>query len=144
MMERSLIALPAGASTVTEPRSELISERLLNVSRLVRVVGVLSLRNTLKLSQSAFAQVLAHYAGGKVYTKAAICNWERAEREPGNLPRGYWRKLAPPKKVIAAMHRLITDLVTWATRGRSVARVTGVRVWRVRLVAAGAHTIRRV
>jgi DNA-binding transcriptional regulator YiaG len=136
------LAVPANGHTAFLNGSERISERALNASTFSRLHGVLSLRKALKVSQSVFARILAHYAGGKVYTKACISNWERAERDPHNLPKGYWRTLAPSKRALAALHRLIIDLVAWATRGRFTGRVSGVRLWRVRLVAARAPALR--
>jgi hypothetical protein len=99
-----------------------------------RVKGPLSLRRLSGLSQPAFAEVLAHYVG-QVYQRATVCLWEQAERRKGHVPRAYWRKHYAPAKAIAAMHRLIADLVAWASAGRYRASVTGKRVWRVKLVA---------
>jgi hypothetical protein len=98
-----------------------------------KVSGILSLRKALKLSAAKFADLLAHYAG-RTYDRRTICNWERAERQPLALPPHYWRKLYAPRKVIAAIHALVADLVTWMSKGRYRARVTGVRVWRVKLI----------
>jgi hypothetical protein len=97
------------------------------------VRGPLSLRKLSGLSQSAFARVLAHYVG-QVFERSTVCKWEQAERRKGHVSPTYWRKYFAPTKVIAAMHALIADLVIWASRGQYRARVTGVRVWRVRLV----------
>jgi DNA-binding transcriptional regulator YiaG len=108
-----------------------------------KVSGILSLRKALKLSAAKFADLLAYYAG-RTYDRRTICNWERAERQPHKagtplaLPPNYWRKLYAPRKVIAAMHALIADLVTWMSKGRYRARVSGKRTWQVRLVAVRA------
>lgn len=91
------------------------------------------------MSAAQFASLLAQYAG-KTYDRRTIYNWERAERQPLALPPHYWRKLYASAKAIAAMHRLITDLVAWASNGRYRARVTGKRIWRVKLIALRAIT----
>lgn len=116
--------------------SDAISEHLTASKLAKRVKGTLSLRKALRLSQSKFAAVIAPYTG-RTYGRSALSNWERAEkRKP--LPRGYWKKLAPPKKVREAMQRFVADLVCVVSRGRWCARVSGVRHWRVRLIAAKA------
>jgi hypothetical protein len=98
-----------------------------------RVRGPLSLRRLSGLSQPAFAEVLAHYVG-QVYQRATVCLWEQAERRKGRVPRIYWRKHFAPAKAVAAMHRLIADLVAWASEGRYRARIRGTRRWSVKLV----------
>jgi hypothetical protein len=132
----TLIAKPPSRGAAN-PCLDSISRHLEAPRFAKKVSGILSLRKALKLSAAKFADLLAYYAG-KTYDRRTICNWERAERQPLALPPHYWRKLYAPAKAIAAMHALIADLVTWMSKGRYRARVTGKRVWRVTLIAREA------
>lgn len=108
------------------------SNRLPTIAQVKRLHGPLALRNLLGVSAATMLLLLRH-KGCRVIHRQTIYTWERAEREPRNLPKGYWHKYYMPDDVVASYHAVITEFVLWVTRGAYTARVTGKRIWHVQL-----------
>jgi len=102
------------------------------MSRAKRLRGPLAVRQALGVSALKMRDALSD-AGCRVRTHQTVYTWERAEREPDALPRGYWKRYYMPDAVVAAYHEMIAAYVELASHGRYTARVTGKRRWRVEL-----------
>jgi hypothetical protein len=108
------------------------SNRLPTIPQIKRLHGPLAFRRLINISAPRMRRLLA-LAGYELQHHQTLYTWERAERDPRNLPRGYWTKRYMPDEAAKAYHCLVLAFVLWATRGAWAARVTGKRVWRVHL-----------
>ncbi|MCC7208344.1 MAG: hypothetical protein IT323_13635 [Anaerolineae bacterium] len=117
-------------------RWERVGNRLGLVKKLKNVAGPLKLRQILSLSGADMRRWI-YEAGGRMYSKATLSHWERAERCRRNrkpLPRGYWKRQWMPKPIVEWFHKLIVALVIHISGGTYVARVKHVRVpWKIEL-----------
>lgn len=107
-----------------------ISNHPPTMGRLTRLHGPLAFRKLLGVSAIKMRELLDK-AGYHVQHHQVIYTWEKAERTPRDLPRGYWRTRYMPDKALAAYHLLVAAFVAWVTRGVYRARVTGKRIWHV-------------
>ena len=108
------------------------TNHLPTMGQINRLHGPLAFRRLLGISAIRM-RALLEMVGYQVQHHQAIYTWERAEREPRNLPKHYWDNRYMCDDAVAAYRRLIAAFVEWASRGVYRARVTGKRLWHVAL-----------
>lgn len=112
-----------------------ISNHRPTMAKVERLHGPLAFRALLGVSALQMHDALVR-AGCSVQTHQTVYTWERPERCPDELPRGYWRRYRMPAYAVDTYHRLIVAYIEWLTDGRYTARVAGKRVWHITLKRA--------
>ena len=108
-----------------------ISKHFGMVRVLKSIIGPLSLREGLGISQNELAQLLQHYTHGHAYTRSTISLWERTERGV-RLPARY----AMTERTRIAYGVLLADVIHLASGGQyRLWKRMGPRRWRFQLEA---------
>lgn len=106
-----------------------VSNAKVNLKMVKSIIGPLSLRTALGLSQSQMGRLLAHFTGKGTYSQPTISNWERPERGV-RMPAA----LEMTDVARVAYRSLLAEVVRQASDGRYHLRAEmGRRRWRFAL-----------